>query len=105
MFGKNTGEKSRYMKWLKVSLTFLENYGMDALSLEIFEHLKGTSNPKLYAIRHPRSKINERYIFVFGAGERSTLLTAFKEKSVNDYKVAIIRAENIYSELEEYHEH
>jgi hypothetical protein len=64
MFGKNTGEKKRYLRWLYTWLSILDNYGMEALSLEQFEHLKNTIEPRLYAVRHPRSQINERYIFV-----------------------------------------
>jgi len=105
MFGKSTGDKNRYLRWLEDRLLFLDKRGMSVLNLEQFEHLKGTQNPKLYAIRHPRSILNERYIFVFTLGQKSILLTAFKEKSTKDYQVAIKRAESIYAELEEYHEH
>ena len=105
LFGKSSGEKSRYMNWLYTWLELLDRDGLKALNFEQFEHLIGTNKPRLYAIRHPRSKINERYIFVFGAGERSTLSTAFKEKNVKDYKVAIKRAESIYSQMEEYYEY
>jgi len=64
MFEKNTGEKRRYLKWLLTKLSVLDNKGMSALNLEQFEHLKGTNNPNLYAIRHSHSKINERYIYI-----------------------------------------
>ena len=100
MFGKSTGEMGRYIKWLYTWLSVLDSEGMNALSLEQFEHLKGTSNPNLYAIRHPHSQINERYIYVYADGERTILLTAFKEKSANDYQSAIKRAEHVFSELE-----
>jgi len=101
MFGKNIGEMSRYMKWLFTWLSVLDNEGMSALNLEQFEHLKGTSNPNLYAIRHPHSKINERYIYIYADDESTVLLTAFKEKNTQDYKSAIIRAENIVKQLED----
>ena len=101
MFGKNTGDMNRYMKWLYTWLSVLDIDGMNALTLEQFEHLKGTKNPNLYAIRHPRSQINERYIYVYVDGENVILLTAFKEKNIRDYKTAIARAERIYSELED----
>jgi len=100
MFGKSTGEMNRYMKWLYTWLTVLDSEGMNALNLEQFEHLKGTGNPNLFAIRHPHSQINERYIYVYVDGESAILLTAFKEKSPSDYLSAIVRAENIYAELE-----
>ena len=101
MFGKSTGEKKRYIKWLYIWLSVLDSDGMGALNLEQFEHLKGTNNPNLYAIRHPHSKINERYIFVFANEESTILLSAFKEKNAFDYQSAIKRAERIYKELEE----
>jgi len=104
MLGKSMGDKKRYMKWLNERLLVLDRDGMDVLDLVQFEHLRGTHKPKLYAIRHPHSKVNERYIFLFTLGENSLLLTAFKEKNIHDYTRAIKRAENIYSELEEYHE-
>ena len=100
MFGKSTGEKKRYMKWLYTWLSVLDSDGMNALNLEQFEYLKGTSNPNLYAIRHPHSQINERYIFVYADEESSILLTAFKEKNASDYQLAIRRAEHIFEELE-----
>jgi len=100
MFGKNIGEINRYMKWLFTWLSVLDSEGMGALTLEQFEHLKGTSNPNLYAIRHPHSKINERYIYIYADNESAVLLTAFKEKSAKDYKLAILRAENIIKQLE-----
>jgi len=105
MFGKSTGEKHRYMKWLLTRLSVLDNEGMSVLDLEQFEHLKGTNNPKLYAIRHPHSKINERYIYVYAYDESSILLTAFKEKNSQDYLSAIKRAERIFAELEIYDEY
>lgn len=101
MFGKSTGEKKRYIKWLYTWLSILDSEGMSALNLEQFEHLKDTSNPSLYAIRHPHSMINERYIFIFAEEERSILLTAFKEKSTRNYHSAIKRANRIFKELEE----
>jgi len=105
MLGKNTGDKVRYLNWLNDQLLILDKMGMFALNLEQFEHLKGTKNPKLYAIRHPHSKINERYLFLFSFGEKTILLTAFKEKNTGDYKSAVLRAENICANLEECHEY
>ena len=100
MFSKNIGEKKRYLKWLYMWLSILDNEGMSVLNLEQFEHLKGTKNPNLYAIRHPHSQINERYIYIYVDGECAVLLTAFKEKNLQDYKFAIKRAENIMAQLE-----
>ena len=101
MFGKSTGEKNRYMKWLYTWLSVLDSDGKNALNLEQFEYLMGTDNPHLYAIRHPHSKINERYIYMYADEESAILLTAFKEKSTSDYQSAIVRAENIFARLEE----
>ena len=101
MFGKSTGEKARYMKWLFKWLTILDSDGMNALNLEQFEHLTKTDNPHMYAIRHPQSQINERYIYVYADEESAILLTAFKEKNPHDYQSAITRAEHIYAQLEE----
>jgi hypothetical protein len=101
MFGKSLGERERYIKWLYAWLSILDRDGMAVLNLEQFEYLKGTENPDLYAIRHPHSRINERYIYVYTADEITILLTAFKEKNVGDYKSAIVRAKYIYDELED----
>lgn len=101
LFGKNKGERKRYLSWLYTWLTILDEQGMDALALLQFEHLQDTDNPHLYAIRHPRSQINERYIYVYADGEAAILLTAFMEKSKEDYKPAIARATRIFSELAE----
>ena len=101
MFGKNAGEKDRYLKWLFTWLSILDRDGMAVLNLEQFEFLQGTENPGLFAIRHPHSQINERYIFIFTDDESVILLCAFKEKSANDYKSAITHAKHIYTELED----
>jgi hypothetical protein len=100
MFGKNRGEARRYVLWLLSMLLILDEKGMSALQYEQFEHLENTKDPNIFAIRHPHSQINERYLYVYEDGEISVLLTAFKEKSPNDYPRNIIRAQNIYAELE-----
>jgi hypothetical protein len=100
MFGKNTGEKKRYLRWLHTWLPVLDTLGMAALTLQQFEYLKNTDSPRLYAIRHPHSQINERYIYVFVDEGITILLTAFKEKNTSDYEAAIARASRIYLELE-----
>ena len=101
MFGKNTGEMRRYFKWLYAWLHILDTEGSDALSYEQFEHLKGTEKPHLYAIRHPHSVINERYLYIYIEDESAVLLTAFMEKDTKDYSAAIKRAKSIFIELEE----
>jgi len=100
MFGKNAGETKRYISWLATMLYIIDAKGTDALRLEQFEYVQNTSDPNLYAIRHPRSKINDRYLFVYENSERTVLLTAFKEKDKRDYRKAIIRANNIYRQLD-----
>ncbi|MCL2338031.1 MAG: hypothetical protein FWC60_11500 [Firmicutes bacterium] len=100
MFGKNIGEMRRYLKWLYAWLHVLDKAGLDALNFEQFEHLKVTERPHLYAIRHPHSVINERYLYVYIDDESVILLTAFMEKDAKDYLAAIKHAQNIYSELE-----
>jgi len=101
MMGKNKGEQARYLRWLYTWLAVLDREGMRALDLSQFEYLRETDNPRLFAIRHPHSQINERYIYIYEAGESAILLTAFMEKSKRDYDFAITRAKNILKELEE----
>jgi len=101
MMGKNKGEQSRYLRWLYTWLAVLDREGMKALDLSQFEYLRDTANPRLFAIRHPHSQINERYIYIYEDGESAILLTAFMEKSKHDYDYAITRAKNILKELEE----
>ena len=100
MFKKNKGERKRYLLWLYTWLKVLDDQGEKALMLQQFEYLQNTHDPRLYALRHPHSQINERYIYVYTDSEASILLTAFKEKDTNDYKSAIARAKQIYLELE-----
>ena len=100
MFGKSAGQMNRYLKWLYTWLTVLDNEGKAALNLEQFEQLRDTENPFIYAIRHPHSQINERYIYIYTDDESTVLLTAFKEKGTNDYASAIARARFIFSQLE-----
>ena len=100
MFKKSKGQRKRYLLWLYTWLTILDDQGLDALTLQQVEYLKNTDNPRLYVLRHPHSQINERYIFVYIDNEAVVLLTAFKEKVADDYAMAIVRANRIYSELE-----
>jgi hypothetical protein len=79
----------------------LDEQGSYALSLQQFERLQNTKDPPLYALRHPHSQINERYIYVYADDDAVILLTAFKEKDSDDYAPAIARAKRVFSELEE----
>lgn len=105
-FGKNQDASERCRKHLRRCFYKLEKDGADALGLyEQFEHIQDTKNPKLYAIRHPNSKYNERHIFVFAKDECVILLTSFLEKSGrnyygNDKSGPIAKAINIYNKLE-----
>ena len=101
LFGKSSGDKRRYLKWLFTWLSILDIDGKRVLDLEQFEYIQNTTDPAIYAIRHPHSLINERYLFVFTNDESSILLTAFKEKSAKDYQPAIARAKYIFAELED----
>jgi hypothetical protein len=101
LIGKNKGEAPRYLQWLYTWLKVLDEHGTNALTLQQFEHLQDTDNPHLYAIRHPHSQLNERYIYVYADGEAAILLTAFKEKASTDYAPAILRAQNIFASLQE----
>ena len=101
MFKKSKGQRKQYLLWLYTWLTVLDGQGRGALALQQFEYLKNTTNPHLYALRHPHSQINERYVFVYVDNEAAILLTAFKEKDTDDYTKAITRAKRIFSELEE----
>ena len=80
MFGKNKGEQKRYLQWLYTWLTVLDSQGQKAITLQQFEYLLDTDDPRLYAIRHPHSQINERYIYVYVDDDAAVLLTAFMEK-------------------------
>jgi len=100
LFKNNKGDRKRFEVWLYTKLAILDSMGRDAILLEQFEDLVGTQ-PKLYAIRHPHSILNERYVYVYVDGEDVLLLTAFKEKSKRDYDPAIQRAYNILNNLKE----
>jgi hypothetical protein len=108
IFGKDKSELEKCKDWLTTWLAILDGQGTGAIRSRQFEQLKGTDAPRLYAIRHAHSKNNERYLYVYAGiledNESVVLLTAFKEKSATDYKTAISRATNIYTELEEYKE-
>ena len=100
LFGKNKGQKKVYMKWLYQRLETLDAEGRSALQYEQFEQLNCEA-PALYSIRHPQSKINERYIYVYFEQNNVILLTALKEKNRIDYEKAIKRSHNILIRLEE----
>jgi hypothetical protein len=92
LFWKNKGEIERYWVWLFGQLKVLEKYSARALALQQFEHLHDSDNPNLFAIRHPHSQLNQRYIYIYIDNEAAVLLTAFKEQKSADYARAMLRA-------------
>ena len=77
VFGKNQGERHRYLNWLSKQLYILDEIGIHATYAKQFEVLKDT-DPKLYALRYPHNGLNERYICIYCDGEDVLLLTAFR---------------------------
>ncbi len=93
-FREVTNDEKRYSKWLIARLTELDLSGIEVIRMEAYEALK--TNPKLYVIRYPHSKLNLRIMFVFVNSNEILLLNAFKEsskKSNSDYLSAIAIAQ------------
>ena len=99
LFGKDKGNRHRYHYWLMESLKVLDRLGIKALRLAAFEKLEGVYDPPMYAIRHARSAINERHIYVYAEDENVVLLASFFEKKTSDYERAIEHAANVYQKL------
>lgn len=90
----------RFQRWLISKLSVLDKIGKNAIKLEGFEDL-GTSNPKLFSIRYPHSKLNPRVIYACYMDSEIVLLTAFKEENAkSDYSKAMKRAANRYKTLD-----
>ena len=100
IFGRSSRQCDKQLQWLLTKLKILDSLGYQALLQENFKALKGTSDPKIYEIRHPRSKFNERVLYIYCDGNAVLLLTAFLEKSSSDFNAAIARAQNIVKSLE-----
>ena len=83
----------RYHKWLRRKLAVLEESGYGGLTDRDFEKLEDT-DPKLYAIRYPKSKKNPRVVYAYVDYGEVVLLHTFQEKSKNDYQSAIRIATN-----------
>lgn len=98
-FEKVVSEKrtdGRYHSWLRRKLFVLDDSGYFALSDRDFEPLEN-SNPKMYAIRYPKSPKNPRVIYAYVDNGKIYLLHTFKEtskKTGSDYRSAIKIAEN-----------
>lgn len=89
----------RYQRWLIGSLRILESLGKEAIKYKNFEQLDNT-NPKLYSIRYPKSKLNPRVLFVYWEPDKIILLAAFKEKRKSDYARNIKLAKERIKQLE-----
>lgn len=96
---KEKNNNGRYHKWLRRELSILDELGRRSLQFRDFEYIENT-NPKLYAIRYPKSINNPRVIFIFKEGNMVILLNTFKESSKNKYESAITIAENRLNNLE-----
>ena len=88
-----TKPNGRYHKWLRTKLMQLDELGHLALKLRDFEPIKDT-DPRLYAIRYPRSQKNPRVVYVYIENDKICLLHTFNEKSTSDYNSAIKIAQN-----------
>ena len=84
----------RYQKWLDRNLRSLQNNNLFAVDHTHIEKLRDT-DPPIYAIRSPNSKLNPRVLFCFfDADNRCCLLHTFKEKSSSDYDDALTVAQH-----------
>ena len=98
-----TDTNGRYHKWLRRKLSVLEANGYGGLIDRDFEKIEDT-NPKLYAIRYPKSKKNPRIVYAYVDNGEVILLHTFLEKSKktsSDYRAAIKIATNRLKSLQE----
>jgi len=104
-FDKVVSEKNvngRYHKWLRRKLSVLDARGYGALSDRDFEPLEDC-DPKLYAIRYPKSPKNPRVVYVYVDDGAVYLLHTFKESSKtsgSDYRSGIKVATNRLKQIE-----
>ena len=104
-FEKVVSEKKvtgRYHNWLRRKLNVLDASGYGALSDRDFEPLSGC-DPKLYAIRYPKSPKNPRVIYAYVDSGKIYLLHAFRETSKSsgsDYRAGINVATNRLKSIE-----
>lgn len=100
---KETNINGRYHKWLRRKLNVLDARGYGVLQDRDFEPLTGC-NPKLYALRYPKSPVNPRVVYVYVGDGAVYLLHTFKESSKNsssDYRSGIKVATNRLKLIEE----
>ena len=98
-----TKADGRYHSWLRRKLNVLDASGFRALSDRDFEPLEDT-DPKLYAIRYPKSPKNPRVVYAYVDDGVVYLLHTFKEtskKTGSDYRSAIKVATNRLESIEE----
>ena len=91
----------RYHSWLRRKLSVLDASGY-LISDRDFEPLD--TNPRLYAIRYPKSPKNPRVIYAYIDHGKVCLLHTFKESSKqsgSDYRSAIKIATNRLKALED----
>lgn len=96
-----TKATGRYHSWLRRKLNVLDAVGY-LISDRDFEPLN--TNPRLYAIRYPKSPKNPRVIFAYINNGKVCLLHTFKESSKqsgSDYRSAIKVATNRLKSLED----
>lgn len=92
----------RYHNWLRRKLSVLDASGYGALSDRDFEPLTDC-DPKLYAIRYPKSPKNPRVVYVYVDSGKIYLLHTFKETSKSsgsDYRAGIKIATNRLKSIE-----
>lgn len=98
-FDKVVSERNtngRYHKWLRRKLAVLDANGYGVLSDRDFEPLENC-DPKLYAIRYPKSPKNPRVVYAYVEDGAVYLLHTFKESSKSsgsDYQAGIRTATN-----------
>lgn len=98
LFGKNKRIYEKELDTLHTRLDFLDRNEKSPLEQQQFEPVH--DHPPLYSIRHV-SQANPRVVFVFAEQDRSVVLLACTlEKSTNDYKKVIARAEERLKLLE-----
>lgn len=91
-----TKPEGRYHSWLRRKLFILDAKSYRALSDRDFEPLEDC-DPKLYAIRYPKSPKNPRVIYAYVTDGSVYLLHTFLEgskKSGSDYRAGIKTAQS-----------
>lgn len=91
----------RYTNWLWRNLRNLDRYGKKAVDGTHIEKLRHDKHD-FYSIRSANSKSNPRVVFIFATQDDAViLLCAMLEKSSEDYRKGLRRANGRFQELEE----